>query len=484
MAKLRNEYKELQCAPDDVVFREVTKVEEKALRTRYQKCRTRLLAQVPFFGHLALNFKMKVATPEQRVDTAGICPDGTLILNYVYIMGDQKTGYPGFTDSQFCALLCHEVMHPALFCWMRQGSRRAIVSGPDRILTLPDGTKKKSPGPQYSLWNIAHDLSFDSMIAELAESSKASKHIDGKGVLLVEPKWKKMSAEEIYDALLQEAQKNGKKDGSGKGNTIGTLTKMPGDGNGPGNDLRPDLSETKDGKKAAKGDKAAQDKLERKWKVQLVAAAQVHKREKKSKGNLPMGLQKLIDEILEPRIDWRDVLANWIGENGRREDYTYRRRSRRSESVGEFMPGRVRFGVDDVCVLWDTSGSMNGREGEILGDVEAICEDLGIGVRVICIDTQIHSDVIGIHDALDLIPHIKGGGGSDFTPAFDKLEKENYTGVLVAFTDGYITVPRNKPPRIKSVMWCLADSDVDPTKGSWGEVLKMEEHREGVLSGH
>ena len=457
---MKHEYTQLQTAPPEVVFREVTKDEERQLKERYQRCRTRLLAQVPFFGHLALNFKMQIAKPEHKVETAGISPDGTLTLNYVYIMGDKKSGYPGFTDQQFCALLCHEVMHPALFCWMRQGNRRAIVKGPD--------------GSMFSLWNLAHDLSFDPMIAELAETSKASKHIDGRGVLMIDPQYKDMSAEEIYDALLQQAMKN--KDKSGDPNCMGVLMNMPGDGQGVGDDLRPDLSQTKDGKKAAGGDKAAKDKLERKWKIQLCAAAQVHKAEKRNgRGNLPLGLQKIIDKILEPRMHWKEILSRWIGENGPRADYTYRRPSRRSIACGIYMPTTERFGVDDIVVLWDTSGSMNGREGEILGDIEAICEELGIGLRVICIDTEIHSDVRDIHDAIDMIPHIKGGGGSDFSPAFQRLEDENYDGVVVAFTDGYIGVPSTKPPLIKAVLWVLANGDIDPTRGAWGETLKIND---------
>ena len=139
------------------------------------------------------------------------------------------------------------------------------------------------------------------------------------------------------------------------------------------------------------------------------------------------------------------------------------------------MPSIMRFGVADICVLWDTSGSMNGREKEILGDVQGICEDLGLSIRCITCDTEVHTDVDNIEDALDLIPHIRGGGGSDFTPAFKRLEDENYDGVVVAFTDGYIGVPQIKPIHIKEVLWVLAGGDVDPTGGKWGDVLKIND---------
>jgi len=432
--------------------REISDEESRLLMRRISSARTKLLAMAPFFGHLALNLKPRIAQPYDRVDTAGVAPDGSLILNYDFCMG--------LTDPQLCGLLCHEVLHPALFCWARQGSRQAIVSGPS--------------GQRFSLWNLAHDLSFNPEILELASRVDAKKDIELPPGGALDLSLKGMSAEEIYDKLLNQALQNRDKGkGAGEGG-FGILTEIPGGEHGIGDDLRDDLSSTEQGKKAAQGDKAAQTQMENEWKVSVVAAAQVHEKEK-NRGNLPAGLQKIVDELVDPRIDWKDVLSRWIGENGRKEDYTYRRPARRSESVGCYMPSRMHFGCPDVCVLWDTSGSMNGREKEILGDVQGICEDLGLTIRVMCCDTEVHSDVDGIEDALDVIPHIKGGGGSDFGPAFKRMEDECYEGVVVAFTDGYIGVPNVKPPHLKACLWVLAGGDVDPSGGRWGEVLKIND---------
>lgn len=434
----------------EATYREVTEDEKRELMRRISAARTKLLAMVPFFGHLCLNLKPRIAEPQDQVGTAAVSPDGTLTLNYDFCMK--------LPDAQLCGLLCHEVLHPALFCFQRQGTRRAIVQGPS--------------GQAFSLWNLAHDLSFNPEIVELSRTCGAQDAIalpDG-GVL--DEKLKGQSAEEIYDNLLEQALNNKKGRGA---QGFGVLSELPGGGeHGIGDDLRPDLSSTPEGKKAADGDKGSQTKLDNDWKVSVVAAAQVHKQEK-PQGTLPGGLQKIVDELVDPRVDWKDVLSRWIGENGRRQDYTYRRPARRSESVGEYMPSLQKFGVADVVVLWDTSGSMNGREKEILGDVQGICEDLGLSLRCITCDTMIHTDVDGIEEALDLIPHIKGGGGSDFTPAFVRLDDEQYDGVVVAFTDGYIGVPTVKPIQIKGVLWVLAGGDVDPTGGAWGEVLKIND---------
>jgi len=423
-----------------------TDAEIKALLKRVSACRTKLMALVPFFGHLALNLKPKVATPENNVPTAAVAPDGTLYLNAGFCAT--------LSDAEMSGLLCHEVMHPALHCWLRQGSRKVVVEG---------------NGQKFSLWNLAHDLSFNPMIKEMSEKCEAKEMIALPKDAALDEQYAGLSAEEIYDKLLSQAKTNPKGGGGG-----GLKLKIPGGKHGIGDDMRGDLSSTPDGQKADAGDKSAQTKLENDWKVSVVAAAQVHEKEV-GQGKMPAGLQKIINELTDPKVDWKTVLSHWIGENGRRSDYSYRRPSRRSESVGEYLPSVQRYGVDDITILWDTSGSMNGRETEILSEVDGICQDLGIGLRIITCDAEVHADVRDVQNAIDAAEHVKGGGGSNFNPAFKILEDENYEGCIIAFTDGYICVPPTQPVLVKGMMWVIGDNDIDPTGGKWGEVLRVND---------
>lgn len=431
---------------------------------RLSRARLAVSSFCRFFGHLVLKTTPVVAMPEHNVDTAAVAPDGTMYFNAHFVKE--------LSDAELAGLVVHETLHPALLCWKRQGNRNAVVLSPS--------------GVPYTLWNIAHDLSFNPEIEELAGKCKSDGKIKLPKDAAIDPVFKGMSAEQIYTKLLEKVQKNpslkmpGTGMPGGKGNPwgpIGTLD-APGMGgkNGIGDDLRDDLATTDVGKKAAKGDKLAQQKMDNDWRVSVVAAAIAHEK-KHGRGHLPAGFQKVVDELQQSKVDWRDVLSAWIGEKGVNLDFTYRRPSRRSESAGAFLPGYQKYGIDDVIVLWDTSGSMNGRETEILSEVKAICEDLGLVLRVICIDTQIHSDTHDVKEVLDLIPHIKGGGGSDFTPAFTLLEEERYEGVVVAFTDGAIGVPPTKPPLIKDVLWVIKakSGDHDPTGGKWGDVLLMDD---------
>jgi predicted metal-dependent peptidase len=367
-----------------------------------------------------------------------VAPDGTLILAIDYCSG--------LTDAELAGLLCHEVMHPALRCWERQGDRQARVVGPVH---------------SFSLWNLAHDLSFNPMIRDMGAGSI---RLPEGGVF--DPSLAGMSAEEIYDVLLTRAPLSN----ADKGWRI--LTILPSGVHTIGDDMRSDLSSTKLGREAAKGSRQANERLAREWGIAVVAAAQVQEREK---GQIPAALRRIVDDLVESKVDWKEALSRWVGENGKRCDYSYRRPSRRSESVGSFLPSLVRQGgVADLTVLWDTSGSMHGSETEILSEVHAICLDLGITVRVLICDCAVHADITGVENALDIIPHLVGGGGSDFVPAFNLLEKEAYAGVVVAFTDGYIDVPSTQPPHLAGVLWVVGPNDIDPTEARWGELIRID----------
>jgi hypothetical protein len=333
-----------------------------------------------------------------------------------------------------------------------------------------------------SAWNLAHDLSFNPEIIALANKCRSKGKIKLPKYAALEPEFTGWSAERIYEEIIKRAKPSSNMPRGCSGVLSGIPGGgNPGDGSGEiGDDLRPDLAGTETGKRAARGDKAAQAKLSNQWRVSIIAAAMAHER-KHGRGHLPAGIAQMVADLQECKVDWRDVLSQWIGENGNREDLTMRRPRRRFDPNILYLASTMKFGVDDVVVLWDTSGSMNGRETDILSEIQGICEELGLRLCIICCDAAIHSITRDVEDATDMIGEIKGGGGSDFTPAFDHLEEEMFEGVVVAFTDGHIGVPAVQPPLIRDVLWCIEPSttkhawgDQDPTQGRWGQVLVME----------
>lgn len=399
--------------------------------------RGRMVTIMPFYSHLMCKMDPIIT---RDVVLAGVTRDRKLLINPDWA----KTT----CEKEFAATLVHETLHAAMLFWSRQAGRNVMAVGPDEV--------------PVSLWNLAHDYAIN-LIIEESKSPSLLSPAKWSPPGLIDRKYASMSAEEIYDDLLASLPSKASRKVM-PGIDKSKADTLPGDRQGPPNSS----GEGKAGAKLSKVEQAAHDEF---WKVAIVEAAQIHEASK-SRGHLPGALKKFIDEILDPRVPWVDVLSRWVGENGRRSDFTYRRPSRRSDSVGEILPSLQRHGVDDITVLWDTSGSMHGREKEIISEVLGICEDLSLTLRVICCDTRVCGDFHDVKDPGDL--HFVGGGGSNFVPAFDLLDEEGYTGVVVAFTDGIIGVPKQKPVHLRDCLWVIWNGDVDPTHGSWGEVLNID----------
>ena len=380
---------------------------------RVKDARVWLSARVPFLGYMTTRLMPRVAQPEDRVQTAAVAADGSLILCSEFIAK--------LTDPELRFVIAHEVMHPALGFFERLQSR-----------SLPG-------------FNVAHDYAINALLIEFAERQGNSMVMPQGG--LYSKEFENMTAEEIYDKL-------------GKPKTSDMKWA----------DCRNDLSSTPGGQSAAQGDQSAQRELQKTWETALEVARQTHESQL-GQGSLPGGLLALLDDIKEPKVTWQTVLSQWLGENGCKADTTYMRPSRRSESAGETLPGVLRTGLPDVTILWDTSGSMNGLATEILSEVDSIVSELGLSVRLMICDTDIHADVEGLDKTEDFLPHIKGGGGSDFNPAFDRLQGEGNSSVVLAFTDGYIGVPATQPPTLGGVLWVLTQSSARPT--SWGQAIKL-----------
>lgn len=396
--------------------------------------RTRLISKTPFFGYLAMQMTPRLAQDGDNVPTAGIAPDGTVILNQEFCSK--------LTSQQMAGLVAHEVMHPALHFWGRKKNRN------------------------HRLFNIAHDLSFNGIIMEMA---KGEIELPPGG--LHDKKFDGMAAEEIYDYLQKGDQGT---PGITKCGLVGgghTFINANDDSSGSEfEDCRGDLSSTEKGQRANRGDTSAQKQMESEWKINLAAAAQEH--EKTNQGTLPANLKRYLDEILHPKLSWEEILERWVGENGQRDDYGFSRPNRRSEAVATILPSFCTGGKADVCLLIDTSGSIpEDRLKRVLGETQGVCDAIGVEVRAMVVDATLHDDLT-IEDARKLGAALKGGGGSDFCPAFEKLHEDGFEGAVIAFTDGMITVPDFMPPSLKGVLWITDKRERPPTE-QWGDHLQV-----------
>lgn len=380
---------------------------------RIRKARIRLLSAFPFFGHLVISLKVSIVeATDTTTITASVSSDGHLRFNEGFLNT--------LTDAEVAGVLTHEALHVALLFWARQKHRQA------KLYRIADGKRHA-----VSAWNVAHDYAINILIQDAVPLS-AGRIALPKTVLLDEA-YRGLPAEDIYDLILKNSEHI---DLSG-------------------------FEEDVTGQNTAGHDDH--------WRANILRAAQQHQ----ARGmTLPCAIQSVISDMVCPKLTWQNKLEQWVGDNLGKMDFSYRRPSRRAESVGEILCSVVAYGLPQVVVLWDTSGSMSNTETTILAEVLGILEVTGAPIRVVTCDCVVHGDVF-TQNADEIIASVQGGGGSDFNPAFQKvLENANPNTVIVAITDGEIDVPDEVPP-VQAVLWLLTPSGIDPTKGRWGHVVHM-----------
>jgi predicted metal-dependent peptidase len=336
-------------------------------------------------------------------------------------------------------IVTHEIMH---CIWnhiglMHSFMRRGKVS-------YPDGTSL--PYDQETM-NIATDLVINDCLIE----SKIG---------LFNKDWlhdvtyatAKDSAIDAYKKVFRARQ------GKGGGNPKGK---------GFDQHLAPGTSQGKDAQETAAG------RNEVEWATQIAAAANAAK----AQGKLPAGLERLLGEILEPKVDWKDkiiaIFARKVGSGSN----DWRRPDRRLIVRDIYAPGRSGYGAGTVVIGIDTSGSIGEKElNMFFAEMSGILEDVRPRRMVVMwCDAKVHR-VDEIEEAADLCALRKkgapGGGGTSFVPVFDEIKNMGLDDVdaLVYMTDGYGSYPKEQPSY--AVVWGSI-SGPNAVCYPWGEVVDI-----------
>ena len=110
-------------------------------------------------------------------------------------------------------------------------------------------------------------------------------------------------------------------------------------------------------------------------------AIRAHRR---ARGSVPAGWRRWAESVLEPTVDWREVLAGSVrravGSASGAVDYTYQRPSRRAASMARVVLPSLRRPVPTVAIVIDTSGSMSQDDlAAALAEVAGVLR--GVGIR-------------------------------------------------------------------------------------------------------
>lgn len=168
-------------------------------------------------------------------------------------------------------------------------------------------------------------------------------------------------------------------------------------------------------------------------------------------------------ELLEPQINWREVLREFIQNTCAGSDYsTWSRPNRRYVSSGYYMPSGISDQVGELVIAIDTSGSIGQTELTLfMSEIRQICQSLmPERIRVLYWDSKVRGDESYDTHELDNLPKATkpvGGGGTSVECVPNYIRDNNINPqACVVLTDGYVFGSWGQWDC--PVLWCILDN--------------------------
>jgi predicted metal-dependent peptidase len=303
-----------------------------------------------------------------------------------------------------------------------------------------------------------HDMDPDGFVVKFPEDK------DGNRIGLIDERFRNMDTKQVYDILKDEQGEEGEEgqsgDGQGEGQNDGGSS-SPGKQQKPGSSNQPnDSMDEHDWDGAAELSDEEKERLEQEVDHGLREGAILAG---KMKGKVPRG----IEEILHPRVDWREALRDFVKATTKGGDITtWRRPNRRFLGADIIMPSMIGQKAECMVIGTDTSGSIGGPIlGQFLGEMANICEEImpeRVDILYWDSDVASHETYFGAEVAT-MVNSTKprGGGGTDPDCVAkyvmkNKLEPQ----CVIMLTDGYFY--RNEVKVWKNmgvpVFWCVVNN--------------------------
>ena len=403
---------------------------DREARERLVTARIGLLLKQPFFGNLAT--RLKLVNADEWCPTAAT--DGrNFYYNSRFIMM-----LSGEKECEF--LFGHEVLH----CVYEHIGRRV------------------DNDHQAQLSNIAADYCVNGDLVQ---------HKVGEMITTVpclhDTKYYGWNYERVYDDLYENAEKVDIKDLAEQlldehlENEESTTSEDSGDGAG-----KDKKEEEGQGNSRPKLSKQELQDIKDELKEAVVSAAK-----QTGAGNLPNNVKRIIQEITEPKMNWKELLRQQL-ESTQKSDYTFARPSRRGWHMDAILPGNDVEEMIDISVALDMSGSISDEQArDFLSEVKGITEEFNnYKIHIFCFDTDTYNPQDFTSENLDDIVEYEpqGGGGTDFECMFKYLKDNEISPKrLVVFTDGYPFGTWGDANYCETVWIVHGNNNPNPPFGQW-----------------
>ena len=297
------------------------------------------------------------------------------------------------------------------------------------------------------LANIAADMVVNNIIEDIKGTvTGSSERIvalpDGA---VYDPMFQNWSMREVYNYLKKHA-KGGKK---GRGGQPGEKGNDPGKGGSQDSDDDGDIIEI-NGKKydISQSDEHDLTNLKDLSHEQVKEINDAIDKALREGGMLAgrMGakMPRSISDLLEPKVDWRDALRDFVSSAVKgKDEFTWRKLNKRQMVNDIYLPSVENETIGEVVIAIDTSGSIGGEQiTEFATELVSICDLCSPEkVRVLWWDTAVHGEQVFNGNYQDIAKLLKpeGGGGTHVSCVSEYINKERINAeCVIVFTDGYV----------------------------------------------
>lgn len=319
-----------------------------------------------------------------------------------------------------------------------------------RFLVLHEATHKAYR--HMVTWRALHEEC--APLANVAADHFVNLHLqdtdDGEGFIKMpklgiqpEQKYRGWSVQMIYNDLKQQLQQdpNGSGDGGGDG-----MDEHDWQGNEANGDPAKEAEQANEIQRAIRQGEILRKKLAGKGAGQA---------------------DGVFGDLLNPKVDWRKLLREFVTEYcAGRDESSWRRPNRRYLSQDIYMPTMVGTTMTRLAIVFDTSGSVFGGDEmtRFVTELKSIIESVKpTHTHVLYVDTAVAGHQVfedGQFAVQDV--KVKGGGGTDLPVAYGWLRENNIKPeAMVVLTDGY--TPFGEQPEYP-VLWAMT-TDVQAPYG-------------------
>lgn len=314
------------------------------------------------------------------------------------------------TQSELTFVLAHEVLHGVFLHMFRRGEKN------------------------HNKWNVAGDYIINNILVQERVGTMPKGGLHNPSLV----KQGNETTEGVYALLPKETEEKGAGDEGGAMDQVLDAAK----------------------------DQAQTAQKEAEMRVKIIQA----KNAAKMQGKLSAGLERLVADLVKPKIDWRAALRNFLSKRAK-IDYSFAKPRRRFMTADFILPSLSGQQIGKIAIAVDCSGSVDDKTlATFEAEIQSILETVKpTSIDVLYFDTEIMPGRETFENGEDFKLNARGGGGTAFSPIFKALNTEQDIEACIVLTD--LQCNDFGPAPAYPVLWASTMEG----KAPFGEVLLIKE---------